>query len=229
MRRKFRSVIAATALGVSLLGLSPAAAEGVAVPPEVSGALANATGDPQSAATTWATWAATAPMSYVRNGKRPKTRSNCRIDAAGVADCNDFAQVIGRGNRNMGMKKISEIITAGRRQFFRDPPLQRWTSTRTSSNPNPITGIADRVGYNAWLPWTDQVADVSTRVLDNGTLEISATNPSPSETEAARTVGRIAANGLQATVVEYDARNRVTQTTRITLTQVQAIKVPKAR
>ena len=229
MRRRCWSVAAAAALGISLMAAPPAFAEGVPVPAEVTGALAGFAGDPQAAVNTWASWAATAPMEYVRNGNRPKTRSSCRIDAAGVADCNDFAQVVGRGNRNMGMKKISEIITAGRRQYFRDPPLKRWTATRTSSNPNPITGVAARVGYNPWLPWTDQATDISTRVLENGSLEISATNPAPRDTEASRTVARIAANGLQATLLEYDDRNRVSETTRITITQVPSIKVPRAR
>lgn len=199
------------------------------VPAEVSAGLANAAVDAQGAAATWATWAATAPMKYTRNGRNPKTRSSCSIDAAAVATCNDFAQVVGRGNRNMGMKKISEIITAGKRQYFRDPPLQRWTVTRTSSNPNPVSGVAARVGFNPWLPWNDQAADISTQVLDNGTLQITATNPAPSEGQATRTIARIAANGLQATLLEYDSRDRVSNTTRITITNVPAIKVPKAR
>jgi hypothetical protein len=221
--------IASFSLGAALLVAPPANAEGVTVPVEVTGSLANFSADPSGAAPAWTTWAATAPMRYVRNGRNPKTRSSCTIDAAGIADCNDFAQVIGRGNRNMGMKKISEIITAGDRQFFRDPPLKRWTATRTSNNPNPFTGISARVGYNPWLPWTDQAANVTTRVLPNGTLEIGASNPSPGDQEPSRTVARIAANGLQATLLEYDARDRLSNTTRITLTQVPAIKVPKAR
>lgn len=229
MRRRFRSVAAVALLGVSLIAAPPAVAQGVAVPSEVTEALAGFANDPQGAVNAWASWAAAAPMEYVRNGNRPKTRSSCRIDAAGVADCNDFAQVIGRGNRNMGMKKISEIITAGNRQYFRDPPLKRWTATRTSSNPNPITGAPSRVGYNPWVPWNDQMADISTRVLGNGSLEISATNPEPRDTEAARTVARVAANGLQATLMEYDDRGRVSETTRVTITQVPAIKVPRAR
>lgn len=228
MRRAIGSVIASVTLGASLLVAPQASAEGIPVPPEVTAALASSAADAQSAATAWAAWAATAPMQYVRNGKRPKTRSSCRIDSAGVADCNDFAQVVGRGNRNMGMKKISEIITAGKRQYFRDPPLKRWTATRTSSNPNPITGVASRVGYNPWLPWGGEASEISTRVLENGSLEISATNSNPRETEAARTVARIAANGLQATLLEYDDRGRVAETTRITITQVPAIKVPRA-
>jgi hypothetical protein len=85
------------------------------------------------------------------------------------------------------------------------------------------------VGYNPWLPWSDQAGDISTRVMENGSLEISATNPAPRETEASRTVARIAANGLQATLLEYDDRGRVSETTRITITQVPAIKVPRAR
>lgn len=228
MRRRFWSAVAVAIVGIGLIGAPPVAAEGVPVPPEVSAALAGFATDPQSAASAWAAWAAASPLEYVRNGKRPKTRSSCRIDSAGVADCNDFAQVIGRGNRNMGMKKISEIITAGKRQFFRDPPLKRWTATRTSSNPNPITGVATRVGYNPWLPWNDQAADISTRVLENGSLEISAVNPAPRETEAGRTVARIAANGLQATLLEYDDQGRVAETTRVTITQVPAVKVPRA-
>lgn len=228
MRTTIGAVIASVTLGASLLIAPQAAAEGVPVPPEVSAALANSAPDAQSAATAWAAWAATVPMQYVRNGKRPKTRSSCRIDSAGVADCNDFAQVVGRGNRNMGMKKISEIITAGNRQYFRDPPLKRWTATRTSSNPNPITGAASRVGYNPWLPWSGEATDVSTQVLENGSLQISASNPAPRESEPTRTVARIAANGLQATLLEYDSRGRVSETTRITITQVPAIKVPRA-
>lgn len=220
---------AAFALIGSLVAAPTASAEGVPVPAEVTASLANAAADPQSAANSWAAWAATAPLKYVRNGKRPKTRSSCSIDAAGVADCNDFAQVVGRGNRNMGMKKISEIITAGKRQYFRDPPLKRWTGTRTSSNPNPITGVAGRVGYNPWLPWNDQAPDVVSQQLGNGTLEISASNPALRDGEAARTVVRIAANGLQATLLEYDARGREVSTTRIDITQVPAIKVPRAR
>ena len=228
MRRRIWSAALAAIVVVGLVVAPPAAAEGVPVPPEVSAALEGFAADPQGAANTWAIWAASSPMEYVRNGKRPKTRSSCRIDSAGVADCNDFAQVVGRGNRNMGMKKISEIITAGKRQFFRDPPLKRWTATRTSSDPNPITGVATRVGYNPWLPWNDQAADISTRVMENGSLELSAVNPSPRESEAARTVARIAANGLQATLLEYDDRGRVTETTRVTITQVPAVKVPRA-
>jgi len=229
MRVRIGAAASAITVTACLVVASPAAAEGVAVPPEVTAALAGADADGQAAATAWANWAATAPMQYVRNGKQPKTRSSCAIDSTGIADCNDFAQVIGRGNRNMGMMKISEIITAGKRQYFRDPPLKRWTATRTSSNPNPITGASGRVGYNPWLPWTNQAADISTRLLENGTLEIGATNPAPSETEASRTVARIAANGLEATLLEYDSRGRNTNTTRIDITQVPAIKVPKGR
>jgi hypothetical protein len=226
---RLRLGFASLTLGLALIIAPPTWADGLAVPPEVAGSLATFASDPQAAASAWTTWAANAPMKYVRNGRNPKTRSSCTIDTAGIADCNDFAQVVGRGNRNMGMKKISEIITAGNRQFFRDPPLKRWTATRTSSNPNPFTGIGARVGYNPWLPWTDQVADVTTRVLENGTLEIGAVNPSPRDLEPSRTVARIAANGLQATLLEYDARDRLENTTRISLTEVPSIKVPKAR
>ena len=226
---------AATALAWSLtLGATfalsvPAAANPVPVPESVSTALTDFSSDPQAAAVAWTTWAASSPMKYVRKAKRPKTRSNCRIDAAGVADCNDFAQVIGRGNRNMGMKKISEVITAGKRQYFRDPPLKKWTRTRTASNPNPITGVGDRVGFDPWLPWVDQAPGITTQVLDNGTLEIRAQNPAPVEGEAARTVVRITANGLRATLLEYDERDRRSATTRITLQTVPSIRIPKGR
>lgn len=217
-----------SALLVVLAGIAaPVQAADLAVPPEVTSALAAAGSDPQNAASSWATWAAGAPMTYVRNAKRPKTRSNCRIDAAGVADCNDFAEVVGRGNRNMGMKKISEIITAGKRQFFRDPPLKRWTQTRTASDPNPITGAEERVGYNPWLPWASGAEGVQAQVLPNGTLEIQAQNPAPNEPEASRSIVRIASNGLQATLIEYDNRNRVAATTRINLEPVAQIRVPK--
>lgn len=226
MRILVGSIAVAVVLSVSL---PPSASATVVVPPEVLAAGSTFAVDPQAAVSAWASWAATSPMTYTRNGTRPKTRSSCSIDAAGVADCNDFAQVIGRGNRNMGMKKISEIITAGERQYFRDPPLKQWTRTRTASDPNPITGIDGRVGYNPWLPWVDQAADVSTRILDNGSWEIRASNPSPAEGEAVRTVARIAANGLQATVIEYDERGRQSAITRVVLEQVPAIRIPKAR
>ena len=217
-------------LAASLIGVqAPASAESIPVPEPVTAALASFPTDPQGAVTAWAAWAASSPMTYVRKGKRPKTRSNCKIDSAGVADCNDFAQVIGRGNRNMGMKKISEIITAGKRQFFRDPPLKRWTKTRTASNPNPITGIEDRIGFDPWLPWTDAAPGIATEVLANGSLEIKAENPAPSKGEPARTVTRIAANGLQATVLEYDAQGRVSNRTTITFEPVASVKIPKAR
>ena len=211
------------------LGGAPTAHASVVVPPEGVAAGATFATDPQAAVTTWASWAATSPMTYTRSAKRPKTRSSCSIDAAGVADCNDFAQVIGRGNRNMGMKKISEIITAGDRQYFRDPPLKQWTRTRTASNPNPITGIEGRIGYNPWLPWADQAADISTRVLDNGSWEIRASNPSPEDGKAASTVARVSANGLQASVIEFDERGRQSAITRIVIEQVPAIRIPKAR
>jgi len=220
---------AAFVVGAVLVVPAPAAADGVAVPAPVVTALGNAAADPEAAATQWSTWAAGTSMKYVRKGKRPKTRSNCRIDSAGVADCNDFAQVIGRGNRNMGMKKISEIITAGKRQYFRDPPLKKWTRTRAASNPNPITGVEDRVGFDPWLPWTDQAPGVVTQVLENGTLEIRAENPQAAEGEPRRTVARIASNGLQATLIEFDERDRRSSTTRITFQPVSAIRIPKAR
>jgi len=232
VERMRRLTLAASAglVVASLIAVpAPASAASIPVPEQVSGALATFPADPQGAVTTWASWAATSPMTYVRKGKRPKTRSNCRIDSAGVADCNDFAQVIGRGNRNMGMKKISEIITDGKRQYFRDPPLKKWTRTRAVSNPNPITGVQDRVGFDPWLPWTDQAPGISTQVLDNGTLEIRAQNPAPGEGEPVRTIVRIAANGLQATLIEFDDRDRRSQTTRITWETVPGIRIPKAR
>lgn len=207
---------------------SPAHAADLAVPAEVTSALASANADPQGAATTWASWAATAPLTYVRNAKRPKTRSKCRIDASGRADCDDFAEVVGRGNRNMGMKKISEVITAGNRQYFRDPPLKKWTRTRTASNPNPISGAQDRVGFNPWIPWSTGGASVTAQVLANGTVEIQAVNPSPSEREAARSVVRIASNGLQATMLEYDIQDRISATTRITLEPVADVRIPRS-
>ena len=217
------------AIAVMIWGTAPeASANEVAVPVEVTNALANFGANPQDAITTWATWAAVTPMTYVRKGRRPNTRSNCRIDTSGIADCNDFAEVIGRGNRNMGMKKFSEIITSGNRQFFRDPPLKQWTKTKTISNPNPITGIADRVGYNPWLPWSSGADAITTRMLENGTLEIAASNPSPREGQASKTVARIAANGLQATVIEYDKKDRISNVTRITLKTVPNVKIPRA-
>lgn len=219
---------AAAILAVGLSSaVAPASAADLAVPPEVSASLANATADPQGAATSWAAWAATAPMTYVRNAKRPKTRSKCRMDSLGRADCDDFAEVVGRGNRNMGMKKISEVITDGKRQFFRDPPLKKWTRTRTASNPNPITGAQERVGFNPWLPWSTGGESVSARVLANGTVEITATNPAPGDLEPARTIVRIASNGLQGTFIEYDAKDRVAATTRITFQPVADIRIPK--
>lgn len=229
MRSKVLIAAMAGVVGLGFLGVAPANAEGVPVPAQVSAALATFPTDPQGATQAWATWAASSPMTYVRKAKRPKTRSSCRIDSAGVADCNDFAQVIGRGNRNMGMKKISEIITAGKRQYFRDPPLKKWTRTRAVSNPNPITGIDDRVGFNPWLPWSDQATDISTSVLENGTLEIRASNPAPADDEAARTVVRIAGNGLQATVLEFDQQDRRSSTTRIKIRSVPDIRIPKAK
>ena len=229
MRLPVRVVTAATALGLFISSAPGVQAADLPVPVEVTSALATFGQDPQGAMTGWAAWAANAPMTYVRKGKRPKTRSNCRIDAAGVADCNDFAQVIGRGNRNMGMKKISEIITAGKRQFFRDPPLKRWTNTRTASDPNPITGIADRIGFDPWRPWNDAAPGIATQILENGTMEVSAQNPALSEGEPARTVTRISANGLQATVLEYDQQGRISNSTRITLKPVPAVRVPRGR
>lgn len=229
MLRRSLALAAAATIGMASLVAAPAQAEGVPVPPEITAALENFPTDPQGATTAWANWAMAVPMKYVRKGKRPKTRSSCRIDSAGVAGCNDFAQVIGRGNRNMGMKKISEVITAGKRQYFRDPPLKKWTQTRTMSDPNPITGSEDRVGFDPWLPWTDQAADISTAVLENGTLEIRASNPAPVEGEASRSVVRIAANGLQATLIEYDDKNRSAATTRITIGSVPDVRIPRAR
>jgi len=228
--KRARMAVVSGLLAASLIGVqAPASAESIPVPEQVTAALASFSSDPQGAVSAWATWAASSPMTYVSKGKRPKTRSNCKIDSAGVADCNDFAQVIGRGNRNMGMKKISEIITAGKRQYFRDPPLKKWTRTRTTSNPNPITGVAERVGFDPWLPWADQAPGIATQVLENGTLEIRAQNPAPAEGEPARTVVRIAANGLQATLIEYDERDRTSSTTRITWETVPSIRIPKAR
>ena len=229
MRRSAKTAAVVAALGLVAAFPSGGHAAELAVPDEVTSSIASFGQDPQGAITTWSAWAATSQMTYVRKGKRPKTRSNCRIDAAGVADCKDFAQVIGRGNRNMGMKKISEIITAGKRQFFRDPPLKRWTNTRTASDPNPITGIADRIGFDPWRPWNDAAPGIATQILENGTMEVSAQNPALSEGEPARTVTRISANGLQATVLEYDQQGRISNSTRITLKPVPAVKIPRGR
>ena len=222
-------VVAAAVFSSSLALVSPAQAEGLPVPADVTAALATFSQDPQGAVGAWAAWASSAPLTYVRNGKRPRTRSKCRIDNAGTADCDDFAQVIGRGNRNMGMKKISEIITAGGRQYFRDPPLKRWTKTRTASNPHPISGVESRIGFDPWSPWNEGAPGVTTQVLENGTMEVSASHPAPSEIEPSRTVVRISANGSNATLLEFDAQNRISNTTRITFQPVAPITIPKGR
>ncbi len=227
--RSLCGVVTAAVFSSSLVLVAPAQAEGLPVPADVTAALATFSQDPQSAVGAWSAWASSAPLTYVRNGKRPKTRSKCRIDSAGIADCDDFAQVIGRGNRNMGMKKISEIITAGQRQYFRDPPLKRWTKTRTASNPHPISGVESRIGFDPWSPWTEGALGVTTQVLENGTMEVSASHPAPSEGEPSRTVVRIAANGLNATLLEFDAQNRPSNTTKIIFQPVAPISIPKGR
>lgn len=223
-----RKVLAAALTAFSLL-FAPVA-HAVDVPQEVSSGFAIFAQDPAAAMTTWATWASLAPKTSVRKGTKPTSRSNCRQDAVGIARCDDYAQVIGRGNRNMGMKKISEVVSVpGGLHYFRDVPLKSWVKTKQGADLNPVTNGRELYGVNPFLPFGQEGVEVSTSVTPAGGYQISSTNTRARGEQPTLLIATIAPDGRSATVVARDARGKKVSSMTMSVAEVPAIAIPKGR
>lgn len=216
------------AIAAAVLVAPAAQAAPVPAPEPVATALAGFESDPQGAMAAWSTWAATQPMKYTLTDKPGRFRAVCEIDAAAVSRCDDYARIIGRGGQDMGMKRISEVITtADRRQFFRDVPLKRWTSNTFGANTNPITNTGRFYSYNPWQPWGAAGISITTATGADGYREIRVINPAPGDDEPPVTVARVSPDGSRAELVNQSAKGKTLSVNRITIAEVPAIRIPR--
>lgn len=203
----------------------------VGVPPEtVTAALSGFSADPAAAMAAWTQWAATSPMTYVRNSPSFGSRSKCRIDSAQISRCTDYQEVIGRGGRNMGMKPVSEVVTSATgRQYFRDIPIKKWTSNKYGANANPITNTSRFYSYDPWQPWLTPGITYTTSVDSDGTLVIRSEVANPRDDQPPVTVARVAASGAEAVVQDRNRADKALSATTIKFTAVPAIAFPPLR
>lgn len=228
MRKALAGTFVAVCISTSAVAGAALPAHAVDVPQEVTAGLAGFAQDPAAAMNTWAPWAALAPKTSVRKGTKPTSRSNCRQDSVGIARCDDYAQVIGRGNRNMGMKKISEVVSVpGGVHYFRDVPLKSWVKTKQGADLNPITNGRELYGVNPFLPFGQEGVDVSTAVSPSGSYQITSTNTRARGEQPTVLVATVASDGRSATVVARDAKGKKVSSLVMTVTDVAAIPIPK--
>ena len=222
-------MVAGSLLAVFLLfPLSGAQAD--PAPADVAASLASFPDDPAAAMAAWTTWAGTSSMTTSTKTSAPPGRIVCRIDTAQASRCLYSSQVIGRGGKNMGIRPISEVVTTpGGRQFFRDPPIKKWTSNKFGANVNPITNTARFYSYNPWQPWLTPGIDYTTSVDARGWFTIRSSNPQPREGEPPVIVTAVAPDGGSASLTQQNAKGRALQRTRIDLTSVPTIQVPPRR
>lgn len=210
--------------------LAPATARADTPPPDVASALAGFPADPAAAMAAWTTWAATSPMTYRTTTTAPKGRVTCRIDTAGVSRCLYAAEVIGRGGRNMGIRPISDVVTTPTgKQYFRDPPIKKWTSNKFGANENPITNTARFYSYNPWQPWLTPGIRFTTSVDPRGWFTITSSNPAPRDDEPASVVAAVAPDGGRASLTQQNQKGRAVERMRIDFTSVPPIQVPPRR
>lgn len=221
-------MVGALVAGLMLLPLTPAHAD--PAPPEVAASLATFPNDPAAAMAGWTAWAGTNSMTTTTKTTAPPGRIVCRIDSAQASRCLYSAQVIGRGGRNMGIRPISEVVTSATgRQFFRDPPIKKWTSNKFGANENPITNTSRFYSYNPWQPWLTPGIDYTTTVDTRGWFTIRSSNPRPRDDEPPVIVTAVAPDGGSASLTQQNAKGRTLQRMRIDVTSVPAIQVPPRR
>ena len=224
-----RLSVLGVAVAATLVVVAPASQADPA-PPEVGAALTAFPQDPAAAMKAWTGWAATSPMTYRTTTTAPRGRITCRIDAAQVSRCLYAAQVIGRGGRNMGIRPISEVVTTPTgRQYFRDPPLKKWTSNKFGANENPITNTSRLYSYDPWQPWLTPGIRYTTSVDPRGWFTITSSNPSPRDDEPPTVITAVAPDGGRASLIQRNAKGRALERMRIDFTTVPAIQVPPRR
>lgn len=222
--------IVAGSLLAALVLLPGAAAYADPAPADVAASLTTFPTDPATAMTAWTTWAATSSMTTTTKTSAPRGRITCRIDAAQVSRCLYSAEVTGRGGRNMGIRPISEVVTTpAKRQYFRDPPIKRWTSNKFGANENPITNTSRFYSYDPWQPWLTPGIDYTTSVDAEGWFTIRSSNPRPRDDEPSVVVTAVAPDGGSASLTQQNAKGRTVQRTLIDFTSVPAIQVPPRR
>jgi hypothetical protein len=218
-----------SALVVAGLFLAPVAqAAPIPAPEPVAAALAGFESDPQAAMSEWAGWVATQPMRYSLNDKPRQFRSICQIDAAGTSLCDDFIRIIGRGGRDMGMKRTSEVITtADRKQYFRDVPLKKWNANKFGANTNPVSNTGRFYSYNPWQPWGTPGIAISTSIGADGYREVRVSNPAPGDDQPSVTVTRVSPDGSKAELIEQTVKGKNLSVNRISIADVATIKIPR--
>lgn len=223
-----RSLIISTLVAAGLLLAPVVQAAPIPAPEPVAAALAGFEADPQAAMTAWAGWAATQPMRYSLNDKPRRFRSTCQIDAAGTSRCDDYIRIIGRGGRDMGMKRTSEVITtADRKQYFRDVPLKQWNANKFGANTNPISNTGRFYSYNPWQPWGTAGIAISTSISADGYRVVRVSNPAPGDDQPAVTVTRVSPDGSKAELIEQTVKGKNLSVNRISLADVATIRIPR--
>lgn len=226
--RKVRSI--AVLLLAGLMLLTTGAAHAQPAPPDVMTPFTTFTIDPATAMAGWTTWAGPQAMTTTTRTTAPPGRIACRIDAAQVSRCLYSAEVIGRGGRNMGIRPISEVVTtAAGRQYFRDPPIKKWTTNKFGANENPITNTSRFYSYNPWQPWLTPGIDYTTSIDARGWFTIRSSNPRPRDDEPPVVVTAVAPDGGSASLTQQNAKGRLLQRMRIELTNVPSIQIPPRR
>jgi hypothetical protein len=219
-------VSAVTAAGLFVAPVAQAAP--IPAPEPVAAALAGFESDPQAAMSQWASWAATQPMRYSLNDKPRRFRSTCQIDVAGTSRCDDYIRIIGRGGRDMGMKRTSEVITTSdRKQYFRDVPLKKWNANKFGTNTNPISNTGRFYSYNPWQPWGTPGISISTSIGAGGYREVRVSNPAPGDDQPSVTVTRVSPDGSKAELIEQTAKGKNLSVNRISIADVAPIKIPR--
>lgn len=219
-----------SALVALSLVVSVPAAHADPSPPEVTAALATFPQDPAAAMAAWTAWAGRSSLTYRTTTTAPKGRITCRIDTVQVSRCLYSAEVIGRGGRNMGIRPISDVVTTpSGKQYFRDPPIKKWTANKFGANENPITNTARFYSYNPWQPWLTPGIRYTTSVDARGWFTTTSSNPSPRDDEPPTVVVAVAPDGGRASLIQQNAKGRAVERMRIDFTNVPPIQVPPRR
>lgn len=215
--------LAAIALtGALALGLAPSAAAAVTVPPNVATSLATFPKDAQGAMNAWVAWAQTQPMTTEQTSE--PSRSECRIDSAGVSRCVEYIpNPAGKGWKRSG---VTYTLANDKTQVFKSKG--KWVQNNFGADQNPFTNTGRFYSYDYWLPWLTSGVKYDTFVDSAGWYSISEQNPKMGENELPVTMVKVAPDGLSAKFLQQYQDGKIAVSQTITLQDVPAINVPQA-
>lgn len=223
--RLIRPLIAlSVAVSVSLtVAPSAAAAPVVAVPPEVTSALAGFGNNPEQAINTWTAWAAQQPMT-TRGTNQNIDRADCRIDSSGVSSCTVY-------ERNPPGKKWNRVgvtytLANERTQVFKRDG--KWVRNNYGASNNPITNSDRLYSYDYWTPWTTPGVQYDTSVGSDGWYTVQSQNPTVGDDEYPVLMVKVSPDGTRAQFLQQYQDGKVAALQSLTLKDVPRIKVPQS-